>query len=409
MNRRTFFLSAGAGGLASGIAVRADETSVESVPHDGPALGGAPVITGPAPEHMVILQPLRRPATGFVEFAVGDAEFQRVDADVGGLHPYESHVLKFRLPPLPTGKAVRYRVTLRSIDWVRVKQWVHGKIVAGDPEPGVERTFRTLDPGAATSSFVVWNDTHENSETLKALHESTSALNPDFLLWNGDQTNDVHFESEMAGQYLAPEGLPITDRWPLAYVRGNHDLRGPAARKLPSFTGTPDDRFYYSFRSGPLAALVMDTGEDKPDDSPYFAGLAAFKRMRQRQADWLKATITQPWFREAPFRILFCHIPLWWVRDRTDIDWWEFSKVCRDAWAPTLQEAGVELVISGHTHSHTWMPASPEQPLAQLIGGGPQPHQATLIHGIATSDRLSLKMQKLDGTLLQEIVLPAPA
>ena len=35
-------------------------------------------------------------------------------------------------------------------------------------------------------------------------------------------------------------------------------------------------QFYYAFRSGPLAALVMDTGEDKPDDSPHFGGMVAF-------------------------------------------------------------------------------------------------------------------------------------
>src|SRR6185503_9374510 len=123
---------------------------------------------------------------------------------------------------------------------------------------------------ADTTHFAVWNDTHENSETLQSLHRLTAALRPDFLLWNGDQSNDVHFERDMARQFLMPEGLRIAESRPLAYVRGNHDVRGPAAQSLADFTGTPDDRFYYGFRSGPLAALVMDTGEDKPDDSPYF-------------------------------------------------------------------------------------------------------------------------------------------
>jgi hypothetical protein len=98
-------------------------------------------------------------------------------------------------------------------------------------------------------------------------------------------------------------------------VRGNHDVRGPAARHLPEFTGTPDDRFYYAFRSGPLAALVMDTGEDKPDDSQYFGGMAAFQRMQRQQTEWLKSTVKEPWFRNAPFKVLFCHIPLWFIRD----------------------------------------------------------------------------------------------
>jgi hypothetical protein len=249
----------------------------------------------------------------------------------------------------------------------------------------------------------VWNDTHENEATLRALHQSTAAIEPDFLLWNGDQTNDVHFAKDMSGQFLAPLGLNIANRWPLAYVRGNHDVRGPAARHVPDFTGTPGDAFYYAFRSGPVAALVMDTGEDKADDHSYFGGLAAFQQLRERQARWLEGVVKQSWFRQAPFKILFCHLPLWWIRDRQDIEWWEFSKVSRDAWLPGLLKGGVSLVISGHTHSAQWMPASASQPLGQLVGGGPQPAGATLIQGTATAQTLNITMAKLDGTVLRNL------
>ena len=45
---------------------------------------------------------------------------------------------------------------------------------------------------------------------------------------------------------------PVAARWPLAYARGNHDVRGPAARSLSRFTGTPDDRS--ASRSWPATA-----------------------------------------------------------------------------------------------------------------------------------------------------------
>jgi len=252
----------------------------------------------------------------------------------------------------------------------------------------------------------VWNDTHENLETLKTLHGLTTTLKPDMLLWNGDQSNDVHFERDMAGQFLAPAGLSITDRWPLAYVRGNHDVRGPAARHLASFTGTPDDRFYYGFRSGPLAALVMDTGEDKPDDSEVFGGMVAFQRMQQRQAEWLDTVVKEPWFREAPHKVLFCHIPLWFTRDIFPTQHrWECHDICRKLWVPKLAAAGVKLVVSGHTHDARWMPAKKGQPIAQLIGGGPQPRFATFIQLSATREALTLKMSKLDGSLVVDVTM----
>ena len=228
------------------------------------------------------------------------------------------------------------------------------------------------------------------------------ALKPDFLLWNGDQSNDVHFEKDMAGQFLAPAGLTIAERWPLAYVRG------PAGQKLPGFTGTMDDRFYYAFRSGPVAALVMDTGEDKPDDRPYFGGMAAFQPMQQRQAEWLKGIVREPWLRDAPHKVLFCHIPLWFTRDIFPTQQrWKCHDVCRALWVPTLVEAGVKLVVSGHTHDSRWMPAKEGQPIAQLIGGGPVPRYATFIHGAATRETLSLRMSELDGTMVADVSMKA--
>ena len=53
------------------------------------------------------------------------------------------------------------------------------------------------------------------------------------------------------------------------------------------------------------------------------------------------------------------------------------------------------------------MPAKPGQPIAQLIGGGPQPRYATFIHGTATRDTLKVKMSKLDGTVLHTVELKA--
>jgi hypothetical protein len=374
---------------------------------DGPVFKGSPVVSGPASDFVTILQPVQRMATGYVEYSVEDGAWQRADGGEAGLLPLSEHVLKFRLPPLPAGRLVKYRIVARSAGWVKVRQFYHGEFKVGEPQVSEERSFRTLDPAAETTTFAVWNDTPENSETLQALHKLTTPLNPDFLLWNGDQSNDVHFERDMAGQFLTPAGLTIADRWPLAYVRGNHDVRGPAALSLPAFTGTPDDRYYYGFRSGPLAAIVMDTGEDKPDDSPYLSGMGAFQKMQKQQAEWLRGVVKEAWFREAPHKVLFCHIPLWFKHPKIPNNPFDGSKFCRDLWAPALVEAGVKLVISGHTHDYLWMPAKEGQPIAQLIGGAPQPKYATFISGTATKTQLKLKMTKLDGTVINDVNIDA--
>lgn len=372
---------------------------------DGPLFAGSAVVSGPAADEICVLQPVQRLATGFLEYAVEDGPWQRVDADNDGLAPLSEHVLKFRLPVLPPGKLIRHRIVARTAGWIKVRQFYHGEFKVGQSQISPECSFRTLDPSSTKTTFAVWNDTHENEVTLKALDRLTNKLKPDFMLWNGDQSNDVHFENQMAGQFLAPEGLAIADKWPLAYVRGNHDCRGPAARSVADFTGTPGDRFYYAFRSGPLAAIVLDTGEDKPDDSPYLSGMGAFQKMAREQAEWLSEFVKTPWFAEAPHKVLFCHIPLWFDHPRIPGSTSNVAANIRSLCADTLVAAGVKLVISGHTHDYLWMPKKDGQPIAQLIGGALRPEYAIFIHGEATPGHLNLKMVNLDGTVLTDVTL----
>jgi hypothetical protein len=105
---------------------------------------------------------------------------------------------------------------------------------------------------------------------------------------------------------------------------------------------------------------------------------------------------------------MLCHIPLWYTRDIFPAQGrWECHDVCRRLWVPTLKEAGVQLVISGHTHAFAWLPAGEDQPIAQLIGGGPQPRQATFIQGSATRDTLAVTMSRLDGSVLESLSFKA--
>jgi hypothetical protein len=263
------------------------------------------------------------------------------------------------------------------------------------------RELRTLDAKAATTHFEMWNDTHLNNETLERLHAATPAA--DFLVWNGDICNDWTKEELLIPTLLHPAGKDFTAKAPLVFVWGNHDLRGAHGFRLAQYAATPSGKSYYAFRSGPVAVVVLNTGEDKPDDHPSFKGRVACEPLREEQATWMKAEVlTNPDFRDAPYRIVICHIPLRWTveegAERREYD--SFSGRSRKLWHEALVAWKAQVVLSGHMHEVAWIPGTPEFPYAQLTGGGPKPDKATRLKVTADATRLRLNLMSLEGKTL---------
>ena len=395
MKRRNFLTSTLAIPALSAVSYAADSSaSGKSI------LRGAPLVAGPDPAALAILQAVYGPASGFAEISLNDGEWKKVLPEQQGLVALEEHVLKFKLPAIAPNTHLRYRVSVASATYKNAYQITRGTPVTSDIY-----SFTTLDPQKKETSFVMWNDTHEMVDTLQALHDLTTQAKPDFLLWNGDQTNDVYDINQMANQYLSPQNMPIASHYPLAYLRGNHDLRGVAARWVERFTHTPGADFTYAFRSGPVACLAMDTGEDKPDSHPVFAGMVQCDAMRERQTRWLEKIITEPWFQSAPYKILFCHIPLWWGEQDTEREAYWNHIPSREAWLDLLVKAGVQLVVSGHIHETALLPVTEKRPLIQLVGGGPKKDAATITHFVANEKNLTITMKKLNGDVAHTLTL----
>ena len=190
---------------------------------------------------------------------------------------------------------------------------------------------------------------------------------------------------------------------------GNHDVRGKRAYQMPDVIATPSGRPYYAFRSGPVGVICLHTGEDKPDAHPSFNGRVAFDSLRAEQTKWLEQVINDPALRDAPYRIVFCHIPLRWKKevipdyDKGGYDW--FSYRSRDAWHPHLVKWKAQTIISGHTHEPALLPPNAEFPYAQLVGGGPSKAEATWMEGVADGRNLMIRVKDLTGKELHVIRL----
>jgi hypothetical protein len=126
---------------------------------------------------------------------------------------------------------------------------------------------------------------------------------------------------------------------------------------------------------------------------PVYAGLGDFDRYRQQQSRWLEAELKRPEISQAPFRVVFCHIP---CARREGVPAFA-STDPRSGWHQVFVQGKVAAVVSGHTHRHACVPPDENRPYAQLIGGGPAEDNATLIRGEVTRERLKLSIQDLHG------------
>lgn len=353
------------------------------------------VIMAPRADGVEVVWAVSKLARGHVEWKGEDGSSGTAGADRFGFVPQGDEILRVKVTGLKPGGRYTLRAVTDSTD---------GK----DRVEGPWKKFRTLDPAAKSTNFVIWNDTHQNEETIKRLHASTPA--GDFLLWNGDTCNDWHQEDWLVPTLLHPAGQDISEDRPMLLVWGNHDVRGKWAFKVPEMVATPEGRPFYAFRSGPMAVLCLHTGEDKPDNHPGFGGRVAFEPLRREQAEWIKQVTAQPGFRDAPYRVVFCHIPLRWTEEVADAGYEKggydaFSRFSREAWHDALVAWKAQIIVSGHTHRPAWIEPTAEFPYAQLVGGGPQPDRATWIEGKADSDALSFMMKDLSGKVLREVSL----
>jgi hypothetical protein len=396
-----------------------------------------PVIMAPRADGFEVVWSIATPGRGWVELQRADApadSWQAVACDDNGFVPQGEQLLRVRVDGLEPGTDYLVRtVTLARAAGVDVAAPGVPADASAAPagpvdDPGTStvpqhevsdaRTVRTLDPSAETATFVSWNDTHQHADTLQLLDEKSPRA--DVWVWNGDVCNNWKDPDEIIPTILtpgvteeAPRGLDVTDGRPMAFSWGNHDVRGPLAFHLPEVVATPDGLPYYALRFGPIAALVLDTGEDKPDHHPSFGGRVAFGELRKRQGEWIAEQIRRPEIADAPYRLVFCHMPLRWheepdltEQDYCDGEFDHVSLASRRFWHDPLVAWGAQLVISGHNHEASYLPATADFPYAQILGGGPILDEATWIEGQAGPEQLTVVVRRLlDGSVAESTTL----
>lgn len=262
-----------------------------------------------------------------------------------------SEVHHVRLTNLKPGTVYRYRLYQQCIDDSGHSPIPLSRVTASDVYSRKPFAVRTLDKSKEEISFTMINDIHGRDSIMNAHTKDIRANKPDFVVFNGDMASFMGSIADIEKDFMTRASKNFSPDFPLVYVRGNHEARGPGYNEFmnlfPSSTGTPS----YMFRHGPAAFLVLDCGEDKPDSDIEYGGTAAYDAYREQIAQWLKQTIASEEFKSAPVKIVLMHIPF-----EKGQGWWGNNELKR-LLLPLLNEADVDVMLSGHNHSYSYREA----------------------------------------------------
>lgn len=236
---------------------------------------------------------------------------------------------------------------------------IYGRILKDASDPyaiqfGPEMDFRfskkecvvkTFDKQADTVRFSMVNDMHFRAKRYKALMSGMDR-NSDFILLNGD----IISYAGSVDTVMKYTFMPISEQameCPIVYSRGNHEGRGEDWDKVPALFPSPTGEFYYTFRQGPVAFVVLDAGEDKPDRSVEYSGTAQYDEYRAKELEWLRHAVKEEDFASAPHKVCAIHVPT--INNKQA---WYSQQWIAENLMPVLNEAGIKLMLSGHHHKY---------------------------------------------------------
>jgi predicted phosphodiesterase len=279
-----------------------------------------------------------RPAIPSVIISGPDGQQRIVRNSTDGIIDGGGTLHKVRIDGLTMGTEYKYQTVSKQL-----MKYQPYKIFYGDTLVSKDNVFTTSEKRNETLNFVVLNDIHERSDLMGSFLRQ--ANNRDLYFFNGDMIHYLQNPSQIFNGFLDTAVYYFAKEKPFYLVRGNHETRGMLARELKDYFDFPDNRFYYALNRGPVHFIILDCGEDKPDDNRYYYNLAAYDDYRLEQLEWLKEHVVTEDFIKAKYRIVIIHMPIY-VNNRSGYG----MQFLASHFGPVLQEAGIDLMISGHTH-----------------------------------------------------------
>ena len=261
---------------------------------------------------------------------------------IGNLHTVTINNLK-------PGTTYRYRAFSQQVSRRDNDRYVFLTYMANTKVYKVEPLkFTTLDTQKETIAFAMINDIHENNELQTSLLDKVKDEDVDFVVFNGDMSNDIRTTDKIIDGYMKTATNLFASEIPLFMVRGNHEPRGVGAQEFMNFFPSPTGLPYYSFKHGNTFFIALDCGEDKTDPDVEYDNLNFFDEYRIQEVAWLKELVQSEDFKGAKRKIVFLHMP-------PLTDHWHGPAHLDELFVPILNDANIDLMLSGHLHRHWYI------------------------------------------------------
>jgi len=297
-----------------------------------------------------------------------------------------------RIKNLEKGTTYKYRIVSKEILKFDPYEVLYGNSVVGEIHE-----FETLDSEKESFLFGAVTDVHERGSELDRLLQNSDVNTIDLMFYTGDILNWIGHENRIFNGFLDVSVKHFASEKPLVFIRGNHETRGPNARNLISYFPHSNGKLYYSFRQGNVFFIILDAGEDKPDSHPVYAGLVDFDAYRDEQAQWLQKVVEREGFKQSLYKVVLIHIPLFSGSTKhgaTDIT---------KKFGPILNEAGIDLMISGHHHRFAVIKNDEKGNRFPIVILG----QDMFLKTDVSKERLSITVTNKEGTVVDSFDVPA--
>ena len=351
-----------------------------------------PYLQNPVGNGITVMWETTVPAYCWVEYGKDTTQLKRARTIVDGQVVCNNYLHKIRIDGLQPGQKYYYRVCSQEILLYQAYKKVFGNTA--------QSAFSEFTlPATDTDSFtaVVFNDLHQHTQTFRALCQQIKNVNYDFVVFNGDCVDDP-VDHNQATSFISEltEGV-CGDRIPTFFMRGNHEIRNAYSIGLRDHYDYVGDRTYGSFNWGDTRIVMLDCGEDKPDDHWVYYGLNDFTQLRNEQVDFLKKELSSKEFKKAGKRVLIHHIPLYGN---------DGKNLCANLWTKLLEKAPFNISLNAHTHKYAYHPKGElgnNYPV--IIGGGYKMDGATVMILEKKKDELRVKVLNAKGKILLDITV----